>query len=96
MRDDAVWKLADDEEGETISLALFLICSSFSSLFPESSLLGDRGAFLFDVLRPPEAEPDGDAGTETPPVMIDVNGVKTALFGFGCSAGIVDATFALL
>lgn len=95
MRDDAVWKLAAEEEGETISRARFLFCSSLSSSFrPAPSLPGDKGAFRFDCLRLPDAEPDGDGGTETPPVMTDVKGVKTAFPGFGVSAGVVEVTSA--
>lgn len=82
MRDDAVWKLAAEEEGETISRARFFCCSSLSSAFrPTPSLPGDNGAFRLACWRLPEAEPDGDGGTETPPVMIDVKGVKTAFPG---------------
>jgi hypothetical protein len=92
IRDEAVWKLADDEDGETTSRALFLLSSS-STFRPGPSLPGDGGALRFDVLRLPDAEPAGDAGTETPPVMIDVNGVKTALLGLGASiAGAASAS----
>lgn len=93
IRDEAVWKLADDEDGETTSRALFLFSSTSSAFRPGPSLPGDGGAFRLDVLRLPDAEPEGDAGTETPPVMIDVNGVKTALLGLGASiAGAASAS----